>query len=222
MTSDLVRPDFLASASMALMCAVETRTDMILSFCCIENDVDTASYVCQTGMMQTNADLKKKFADFTAFALSKCNKNLSPSQFQDMIHAGLLGETGEVIDLLKKELFHGRAIPREKYLEELGDMLFYASLLPDGQPSAPAFSAILSTKGDFEDARLIALSQVLLFASMRMGNRMWTCSLVLATAERFGFGVEEVIEANIAKINKRYPDGFTTEASIARAGEVSQ
>lgn len=38
---------------------------------------------------------------------------------------GLAGETGEVIDCLKKHLFHGHALDKEKLKIELGDILWY-------------------------------------------------------------------------------------------------
>lgn len=38
---------------------------------------------------------------------------------------GLAGETGEVIDCLKKHLFHGHQLDREKLKTELGDLLWY-------------------------------------------------------------------------------------------------
>jgi len=42
---------------------------------------------------------------------------------------GLIGESGEVIDLLKKSLFHGHELDRNKLKEELGDVLFYIAAL---------------------------------------------------------------------------------------------
>lgn len=38
---------------------------------------------------------------------------------------GLAGEAGEVVDLLKKHLFHGHPLDKEKVREEVGDVLFY-------------------------------------------------------------------------------------------------
>lgn len=38
---------------------------------------------------------------------------------------GLAGEGGEVVDLIKKHLFHGKALDRAKLVEELGDQLWY-------------------------------------------------------------------------------------------------
>jgi NTP pyrophosphatase (non-canonical NTP hydrolase) len=42
---------------------------------------------------------------------------------------GLSGESGEVADLVKKRLFHGHALDREKLRDELGDVLWYFMLI---------------------------------------------------------------------------------------------
>ena len=38
---------------------------------------------------------------------------------------GLAGETGEVVDLLKKHLFHSKELDRDKLILELGDVRWY-------------------------------------------------------------------------------------------------
>ena len=38
---------------------------------------------------------------------------------------GLVGETGEVVDDIKKRIFHGREVPMAHTKEELGDVLWY-------------------------------------------------------------------------------------------------
>jgi NTP pyrophosphatase (non-canonical NTP hydrolase) len=40
---------------------------------------------------------------------------------------GLTGEAGEVADLIKKHLFHGRALDRAQLVKELGDVLWYVA-----------------------------------------------------------------------------------------------
>lgn len=42
---------------------------------------------------------------------------------------GLAGESGEVVDELKKHIFHGSDLDREKVVKELGDVLWYYTLL---------------------------------------------------------------------------------------------
>ena len=45
---------------------------------------------------------------------------------------GLCGEAGECIDLVKKFLFQGHGLDREKLIDELGDVLWYAAQLATG------------------------------------------------------------------------------------------
>jgi len=45
--------------------------------------------------------------------------------------AGLCGESGEVADIIKKFAFHGHPIDRDKIAKELGDVMWYISLLSD-------------------------------------------------------------------------------------------
>lgn len=42
---------------------------------------------------------------------------------------GLAGETGEVVDLIKKHLFQGHEIDAQRLCDELGDVLWYLTLL---------------------------------------------------------------------------------------------
>lgn len=40
---------------------------------------------------------------------------------------GIMGESGEVVDLIKKVLFHGHPIDKEKFKAELGDVMWYVA-----------------------------------------------------------------------------------------------
>lgn len=76
---------------------------------------------------------------------------------------GLAGEAGEVVDMIKKDVFHGSFISKEKYKKEIGDLLWYAEVL----------------------MHLLRLTE------------------------------EEVKQANIDKLQARYPNGFSVEAANA-------
>lgn len=45
---------------------------------------------------------------------------------------GLCGESGECIDIVKKSLFQGHTLDREKLIDELSDVLWYAAELATG------------------------------------------------------------------------------------------
>ena len=77
---------------------------------------------------------------------------------------GLAGETGELVNYLKKGMFHGHPVRKEDIKEELGDILWYLS--------------------------------------------------IIATA--FKLDLSEIMQHNIDKLAKRYPDGFSKEDSLLR------
>lgn len=77
---------------------------------------------------------------------------------------GLAGETGEVVDLIKKFEGHGHDVDVEKLKLELGDLLWYLARL----------------------------------------------------ASKYGIPLEEIARANVAKLEARYPNGFSKEASRNR------
>ena len=77
---------------------------------------------------------------------------------------GLCGESGEVIDVVKKWLAQGHELNREKILAELGDVAWYLA----------------------------------------------------GVAYALDTPLEEVLEGNINKLKKRYPEGFDTDKSINR------
>lgn len=77
---------------------------------------------------------------------------------------GLAGEAGEVADEIKKSSFQGHPWDPVRIIEELGDVLWYVTLM----------------------------------------------------ADIFGVKLEKVMELNIEKLKKRYPDGFSPEASVNR------
>lgn len=77
---------------------------------------------------------------------------------------GLSGESGEVVELIKKHIFHGHTLDINLLIKEIGDVLWYIALI----------------------------------------------------CEATGVSMSEVAEANIEKLKRRYPDGFSREASVNR------
>ena len=77
---------------------------------------------------------------------------------------GLCGEAGETIDLVKKHLFQGHPLNREKLIDELSDCCWYIAI----------------------------------------------------TSEALGIGLEQVMQHNVDKLMKRYPNGFSSDDSLER------
>jgi NTP pyrophosphatase (non-canonical NTP hydrolase) len=49
----------------------------------------------------------------------------------NLVHAalGIAGESGEVVDIIKKNFAYGKTIDRDHLVEEIGDLLFYVQAL---------------------------------------------------------------------------------------------
>lgn len=80
---------------------------------------------------------------------------------------GLCGESGEVIDIVKKWLAQGHQLDKERMKSELGDVAWYLA----------------------------------------------------ETATALDVPLEQIFQANLDKLHKRYPQGFSTEGSINRASD---
>ena len=63
--------------------------------------------------------------EFQKLAMTTLNKELSNEQALLNGCMGLCGESGEVIDLLKKHLSQGHDLNKEKMIEEIGDVAWY-------------------------------------------------------------------------------------------------
>ena len=63
--------------------------------------------------------------EYQKLAMTTLNKELSNEQALLNGCMGLCGESGEVIDLLKKHLSQGHDLNKEKMIEEIGDVAWY-------------------------------------------------------------------------------------------------
>ncbi|WP_180228924.1 nucleoside triphosphate pyrophosphohydrolase family protein [Bacillus cereus] len=118
---------------------------------------------------------KFNFSDFD----SSVRRTWKKQDFKDAVSnaaLGLTGEAGEVADLIKKAIYHGRGFTPENAIPDNGE------IDPD----------------DVKDE----LSDVLFYVS--------------AMAQEFGFTLEDVAKHNREKLEKRFPEGFSTEASAQK------
>lgn len=88
----------------------------------------------------------------------------TPAEIVCNMCLGITGEAGEVVDYIKKIVFHGHKYEQDKLIEELGDLMWYVSAL----------------------------------------------------ANFYKIDMNEVLNKNIEKLLKRYPNGFTKSDSIKR------
>jgi len=102
--------------------------------------------------------------EYQKLALVTMNKENTGDRMLTNGVMGLCGEAGECCDIVKKYLFQGHPLDREKLLKELGDVAWYLAVA----------AAALDTP------------------------------------------LEDVLAANIEKLKKRYPEGFSAERSVNR------
>ena len=102
---------------------------------------------------------------YQALAGRTANPMLGLSMRKAVAALGLAGESGEVCDLVKKEVGHNHPPDFDKIKDEASDILWYLA--------------------------------------------------EIATA--YGLTLNGIAEHNVAKLRKRYPEGFSSERSINRA-----
>lgn len=156
----------------------------------------------------------------------------------DMIQCGLYGESGEVIDIYKKMKYHDHPANPDKIEEEVGDLLWYLFA-----NFAVAMRTDLGSEYDWQSGlELVSFCQRTdrksEFDWMATAQLVWSCisdlssrdfeSRVTAThvdyllsqldrlASLAGSDLERIAQKNIDKLHKRYPEGFSSEASRNR------
>ena len=63
--------------------------------------------------------------DYQVKAKRTVNKDLLFNEQVSNLCMGLAGETGEVVDYVKKSIYHGHSLEIIKLAEELGDLMWY-------------------------------------------------------------------------------------------------
>lgn len=74
---------------------------------------------------------KKSFNEYQEFAYSLTSEKGKENPVLNGV-LGLAGESGECADIVKKALFQGHELNKEKLKDELGDVLWYISLTAKG------------------------------------------------------------------------------------------
>ncbi|MBA4541964.1 nucleoside triphosphate pyrophosphohydrolase family protein [Thermoactinomyces daqus] len=70
-------------------------------------------------------------SEYRKLARRTMNQSLTKREQLTMLALGLGGEAGEVADLIKKVVFHGHEMDRDKLIKESGDVIWYMENLLD-------------------------------------------------------------------------------------------
>ncbi len=155
--------------------------------------------------------------------LAEVRRTRSPNTTPTTIQLGLIGEAGEVADLVKKSLERGALIDRDRMIEELGDVLWYVAAKLD----AHGLTEAELTEADPDGVSFFPAPEsavMLAHACGALGAARYpfevqteaprVIGLVLslyAEVEPIGYGGEwlsDLRSANVAKLRKRHPAGF--------------
>lgn len=124
---------------------------------------------------------------------------------QDLLQGtlGLIGEIGEVSDLIKKERFHGRAPKRIDFLEELSDVLWYVEFLS-------ITTGINTPMGEaYEEGDVLKALELILVPTMELlrGTHEAVCEIrrvFPAWVSMLGASLGEVQETLKSKVGRKY------------------
>lgn len=146
-----------------------------------------------------------------------------PAQLQGLaLLAGIAGELGEVIDELKKIVGHNKVPDKAKLLEELGDLLWYVVACCRGPMSTiKEWPGVVKADEGGDYISYYEALAAALFASLRVPSPLYAGHAERGTADAYyvyvtvlklvkflGSTLEEVAQANVAKLEQRYPQGF--------------
>jgi NTP pyrophosphatase (non-canonical NTP hydrolase) len=179
-------------------------------------------------------------------AAAKTEKLLDTA-FERVTHhmAGVTGEVGEVIDMLKKSVIYDRPLDRAKFVKELGDVCWYLAGLCntlglDGNQvehhmtrSAQFGRDLHEIEGDFHCLRETLFLSRMIVDSVSviedlpthedrvivLGNA-FNHLLVIGAGWIDGLTLAEILKTNIDKLSVRHAGGgYTSEGQLAQADE---
>jgi len=164
----------------------------------------------------------------------------SPEGHDRMLNGcmGLIGESGEVVDIVKKWKFQSgdhAQLPKDKLIEELGDVLWYCAEISTAQMAEmiPVIRAMgleeiqYDGKLHIEALFLAKLAQSMtdawLYPDEYTPEPLYIVACIIDLIGYMlktycGSTLEECMERNIEKLKRRYPDGFDPERSLHREG----
>lgn len=163
--------------------------------------------------------------EYVELAMRTSAKHDTPELRFENACLGLIGELGEVAEHYKKAKFHGKPLDPVKVLEEIGDLYWYGAQACDALGLNPA--SIFGSE-PIDETGFDSTSACIIRASYWL-NRFTACAPIDAPESdeelreaftymrvliaRLGSTQEAVMEANIAKLRARWPDGFKVAAA---------
>lgn len=149
------------------------------------------------------------------------DKNLTVS---DHGIIGMMTEAGELLDQMKKHWFYGRELDVVNIKEELGDILWYAAIWYHESKLDFPFKreSALTAENPDDYYGLCKLTSDLWYSSyiddsIKCRDAFYgiVCTVMLI-AKRYELSFVGILETNIRKLRKRFPDSFDLDKAINR------
>ena len=147
----------------------------------------------------------------------------------------MVTEVGEIIDTYKRHWFYKKELDIKNLIEEVGDVLWYVAVaykaldLPIINNPAEDLEEITPPKTDMILAKLVRYSSNIFSVAFAFPMEAMESNLdydlrqllyfLHFFCEENGFTLLDSAAANITKLKKRYPDGFTEFAALNRNKE---
>lgn len=170
------------------------------------------------------------FREYKQLASRTINYNLNKEEKLENFLFGLVGETGEVIDLMKKHFFHSHELNKEELEKELGDITWYLAgtltVLNVGieydtikklkyyPPKKESFKDLIKSINSLTSKLLIEKKRNNTFLISKIIKEILININVICVLYEIDF--KEMLKKNIQKLIERYPQGFSSEKSIGR------
>lgn len=144
---------------------------------------------------------------YQAEAMKTAAVGQEKSELETMARWGLFGECGEVVDMLKKAVFHKKPMDVEKFKEEIGDCLWYLAVLSECYDCVIEIRSGHGVTVDYD-----AGVQRLVKWVYRVYEGKYRTSVYLeqifdqlrSFAAVYDIRIQDAMELNIAKLRKRH------------------
>lgn len=159
-----------------------------------------------------------KLKEYEKISRRTLNKN---GNDENNFKLGMIGELGEIADMIKKHIYQGHTLNKEKLKEEIGDFMWYyvkwLSIQNNSSKLFKQFEEYLKKldKNENFDRIIYSLERI----SNYMFNEHFRAFALEYVAELIAFSnftLNEILKYNIQKLKKRYPAGFEVEKSVNR------
>ena len=188
-------------------------------------------------------------SDYSGFVASRAKHLPTCDERIDHALLGVISECGELADAWKKHTIYEKPLDTVNVREELGDLRFYLQMiLNEGVEPSPEVMADTEMARDAGERLVefiplvseiltkISEAAILIKVTAFASEGVWKSTRVKSASVQVTMALEcftdlcaffhadatDIIAENIAKLEKRYPTGYSNEHAAARLDKVEE